>query len=347
VPAPLPVIPDRGDPNQPLLEARGLVKRFALGGGVLGRRAMIRAVEDLSLLVVKGETLGIVGESGCGKSTAARLLAGVIPADAGEVILDGESFAARGARISGTARRAVQMVFQDSASSLNPRMSAAETIAFGPRAHGVPAAAAHAYALELLAAVGLPPDRFAERMPVQLSGGQRQRVNIARALALRPRLLLLDEPVSALDKSVEAQVLNLLVRLREALGLTYVFISHDLSVVRYVADRVAVMYLGRVVEQAPAGAIFAGARHPYTRALLAAKPSHDPRQRVAVAPLSGDPPDPVDPPSGCPFRTRCAQAEAVCAQRRPQLSLVAPGHLAACWVGVAGSGHSAAAKAAA
>jgi peptide/nickel transport system ATP-binding protein len=229
-------------------------------------------------------------------------------------------------------------------------MTAAESIAVGPEAHGIRPAAAHAHALDLLQAVGLPPDRFADRAPLALSGGQRQRVNIARALALRPRVLLLDEPVSALDKSVEAQVLNLLVRLRDALGLTYVFISHDLSVVRYVSDDVAVMYLGEIVERAPADAIFAAPRHPYTRALFASKPSPDPRRRIAAPPILGDPPDPVDPPSGCRFRTRCAFVEPLCASQAPALTPVAggpPAHAAACWMEVPGSGHSRAAALAA
>jgi peptide/nickel transport system ATP-binding protein len=344
VSAPLPEIPDRGGPAQPLLLVRHLRKWFMTGGGLFGQRAAVHAVDDISFEVAKGETLGIVGESGCGKSTAARLIAGVVAADAGEVLLDGEAIWARGARVDAESRRAVQMVFQDSHSSLNPRATVAETIAFGPRAHGVRGATARAYALELLAAVGLPPARFAERLPMQLSGGQRQRVNIARALALRPRLLLLDEPVSALDKSVEAQVLNLLIGLRDALGLTYVFISHDLAVVRYVSDRVLVMYLGQVVEAAPAAAIFASPRHPYTRALFASRPSPDPRRRVERVPLSGDPPDPVDPPPGCRFRSRCGAAEALCEKTPPLIPVgdSTPDHSAACWIEVPGSGHSAA-----
>lgn len=333
--APLPALPDRGGPAQPMLTVSGLRRWFRLDG-----KRVIRAVDGLDFSVAKGTTLGIVGESGCGKSTAAKLVAGIEPADAGEVVLDGEVFWARGARIGPEARRAVQMVFQDSHSSLNPRMTAAESIAFGPEAHGVTASAARDYALALLEAVGLPPDRFADRAPMALSGGQRQRVNIARALALRPRVLLLDEPVSALDKSVEAQVLNLLVRLRAQLDLTYVFISHDLSVVRYVADEVAVMYLGQVVEQAPASVIFAQPSHPYTRALFASKPSVDPRHRIAAPPIQGDPPDPVDPPSGCRFRTRCGFAEALCATSTPPLGTVAPAHRVACWMTVPRSGHS-------
>ncbi|WP_431284385.1 ABC transporter ATP-binding protein [Humitalea sp. 24SJ18S-53] len=342
--APLSALPDRGGPAQPMLSVTGLRRWFKLSGGwPLSPKRVIRAVDGLTFSVAKGSTLGIVGESGCGKSTAARLIAGIEAADAGEIILDGEAFWTRGARIGREPRRAVQMVFQDSHSSLNPRMSAAESIAFGPEAHGVSASAARAYALDMLDAVGLPPDRFADRPPMALSGGQRQRVNIARALALRPRVLLLDEPVSALDKSVEAQVLNLLVRLRDSLNLTYVFISHDLSVVRYVADEVAVMYLGQVVEMAPAATIFAHPAHPYTRALFASRPSIDPRRRIAAPPIQGDPPDPVDPPSGCRFRTRCDYAEAICAARAPALAALAdPAHRAACWMNVAGSGHSAA-----
>ena len=341
--APLPRIEDHGGPQQPLLIASGLRKEFRLGGGVFGWRTVVHAVDDLSLTVGKGETVGIVGESGCGKSTAARLIAGITPADDGEIIFDGESFWTPRARIDGERRRAIQMVFQDSASSLNPRMTLTETLAFGPRAHGVSSEKARAYARDLLGAVGLPPARFAERYPIQLSGGQRQRVNIARALAIRPRLLILDEPVSALDKSVEAQVLNLLVDLRDQLGLSYLFISHDLNVVRYIADRVVVMYLGQIVEEASAADIFAAPRHPYTRALFASKPSPDPRQRVSAPPLSGDPPDPVNPPSGCRFRTRCPIAENVCAAARPPLAEMGAGgagHRAACWAALPGSGHS-------
>ncbi|MDX6804785.1 ABC transporter ATP-binding protein [Terrihabitans rhizophilus] len=348
-PAPLRQIEDRGGPAQPLLIAKGLRKWFRLSGGLFGRAAtVVRAVDDFDLEVKKGETVGIVGESGCGKSTAARLISGITPADEGEVVLDGESFFAPRSRISREQRRAVQMVFQDSASSLNPRMTITETIAFGPRAHGVSRAEARDYALDLLAGVGLPPSRFGERYPVALSGGQRQRVNIARAIAMRPRLLVLDEPVSALDKSVEAQVLNLLVRMREELGLSYVFISHDLNVVRYISDRVIVMYLGQIVEQADAGDLFATPRHPYTRALFASKPSLDPRHRVQVAPLVGDPPDPVNPPSGCRFRTRCPIAEPLCAAAKPPLDIIpgsGDGHRAACWAAIPGSGHSLSANA--
>ena len=292
-------------------------KHFRLGGGLFGRGGVVRAVDDVSFTVDKGEVLGIVGESGCGKSTTARLVIGLIAPDIGEIILDGEPV--------GTAlslrelRRRVQMVFQDSYASLNPRLTIEDTIAFGPKVHGRSADEAHARAHDLLRKVGLDPAVFADRYPHELSGGQRQRVNIARALALAPRLVLLDEAVSALDKSVEAQVLNLLLDLKDDLGLTYVFISHDLNVVRFISDRVIVMYLGEVVEQAPVDVLWQDARHPYTRALLAAMPSLDPDRRTKEAPIAGDPPNPIDPPSGCRFHTRCPFAEPVCSAKKPCL----------------------------
>jgi len=238
-------------------------------------------------------------------------------------------------------RRRVQMVFQDSYASLNPRLTIEDTIAFGPKVHGLAPAEARARAHDLLRKVGLEPTLFADRYPHELSGGQRQRVNIARALALSPRLVLLDEAVSALDKSVEAQVLNLLLDLKDELALTYVFISHDLNVVRFISDRVIVMYLGEVVESGPVETLWADARHPYTRALLAAMPSLDPTRRTEEAPISGDPPNPIDPPSGCRFHTRCPFAEAVCSARSPALIPTGnDGHTAACHMVDPASGHS-------
>jgi peptide/nickel transport system ATP-binding protein len=210
-------------------------------------------------------------------------------------------------------------VFQDSFASLNPRLTVETSIAFAPRVHGVAEPAARATAHDLLRKVGLDPARFAGRYPFELSGGQRQRINIARALALSPQLVILDEAVSALDKSVEAQVLNLLLDLKSELGLTYIFISHDLNVVQYVSDRVMVMYLGKVVEIGPVDRIYGATAHPYTRALLSAMPSMDPTHRTEVPPLQGDPPNPINPPSGCRFRTRCPFAENVCAAREPLL----------------------------
>src|SRR3954470_6222591 len=330
---------DVGGPQQPLLEVRNMSKHFPVRGGFIGKAGVVRAVDEVSFSVAKGEVLGIVGESGCGKSTTARLVIGLIEPDAGSIVLDGEKLG--GDLTLRELRRRVQMVFQDSYASLNPRLTIEDSIAFGPMVHGVSASEARARAHDLLRKVGLDPANFADRYPHELSGGQRQRVNIARALALSPRLVLLDEAVSALDKSVEAQVLNLLVDLKNDLGLTYVFISHDLNVVRFISDRVIVMYLGEVVEQAPVDALWQDARHPYTRALLAAMPSLDPDRRTQEAPITGDPPNPIDPPSGCRFHTRCPYAEAVCSAASP--TLFATGndrHTASCHMVDPASGHS-------
>ena len=325
-----------------LLTARGLTKHFPLTGGLLGRaRGVVQAVDNVSFDVQEGETLGIVGESGCGKSTTARLLVRLIEPDAGLVTFDGATVGSRiGVR---ELRRHVQMVFQDSYSSLNPRLSAAASIAYGPQVHGMARGTARERAHDLLRAVGLDPALFAGRYPHELSGGQRQRVNIARALALEPRLVILDEAVSALDKSIGAQVLNLLADLKERFRLTYVFISHDLSVVRHVSDRVMVMYLGKIVEVGDVETLYRGAQHPYTRALLGAMPSMDPSRRTLEAPLVGDPPNPINPPSGCRFRTRCPLAQEVCAQKEPPLAAIAAGgHAVACHL-VVPSGSSRAA----
>jgi peptide/nickel transport system ATP-binding protein len=244
-------------------------------------------------------------------------------------------------------RRNLQMVFQDSDASLNPRLPIEESIAYGPRVHGTPRADARRTTHDLLRRVGLRPELFAPRYPHELSGGQKQRVNIARALALSPRMLILDEAVSALDKSVEAQVLNLLRYLKTHFNLTYLFISHDLNVVQYIADRVLVMYLGQVVEIGPSDAIFNAPKHPYTRALLESRLGADPDDRVETPPLTGDPPNPIDPPSGCRFRTRCAFAETICAERAPDLGgwQDAAAHLAACHMTDRQSGHSRAGQA--
>jgi peptide/nickel transport system ATP-binding protein len=328
----------------PLLEVRGLVKHFPLKKDMLGRGGgVVRAVDGVDFSVRAGETLGVVGESGCGKSTTARLLMRLIEPDRGDIIFDGAAVGGRDLSLKAF-RRQSQMVFQDSYASLNPRLTIEDSIAFAPQVHGLPHQQAVQRARDLLARVGLEPRRFAERYPHELSGGQRQRVNIARALALQPRLVILDEAVSALDKSVEAQVLNLLLDLKEEFGLTYVFISHDLNVVRYMSDRVMVMYLGQVVEVGEAETLFEAPRHPYTRALLSSIPSMDPDRRTEVPPLAGDPPNPINPPSGCRFHTRCAQAQPVCAQRAPVLSSSGGSHPVACLMFEAGSGHAAAAQ---
>jgi peptide/nickel transport system ATP-binding protein len=344
MPAPIDHALDRGGPAQPLLIARDLRKHFLLRGkGALKGGARVHAVDGVSFSVGKGETLGVVGESGCGKSTLARLLMHLLPRDAGELILDGD-LVGRGGISVPAFRRQVQMVFQDSSASLNPRLPVRDSIAFGPRIQGRGRAEADRLAYQALRHVSLDPDLVGERYPHELSGGQKQRVNIARALAIDPRMVILDEPVSALDKSVQAQVLNLLMQLRRDLGLTYIFISHDLAVVRHISQRVLVMYLGLVVEIGPAAALFDAPMHPYTRALLASRPSMDPSRRIERQPVSGDPPNPVDLPPGCRFAPRCRFAEAVCTAAAPPLAAAADAlsdaHQAACFIHMPGSGHS-------
>jgi peptide/nickel transport system ATP-binding protein len=334
---------DRGGPAQPLLIAQNLEKRFPIRSGTLSRkRSAIRAVDDVSFSVLKGETMGVVGESGCGKSTLARVLMGLIPQDKGSIVFDGELVGSQQGLPIRELRRNMQIVFQDSDSSLNPRLPIVESIAYGPRVHGMRRADARRLARDLLQRVGLDPALFAFRYPHELSGGQKQRVNVARALALNPRLVILDEAVSALDKSIEAQVLNLLRQLKQILNLTYVFISHDLNVVRCVSDRILVMYLGQVVEIGPTDALYSRPKHPYTKALLESRLATDPRNRVETAPLAGDPPNPADPPSGCRFRTRCSFAEEICAATRPALagSSSHSAHLVACHMADPQSGHS-------
>jgi peptide/nickel transport system ATP-binding protein len=331
---------DRGGPAQPLLIARDLRRHFKVQGGATG--AVVRAVDGVSFTLFKGETLGIVGESGCGKSTLARLLLHLIQPDAGELVFDGDAVAeSRGISVNAL-RRQVQMVFQDSYSSLNPRMPVQDSVAFGPYVHGKSRSEARRTARDVLVKVGLNPDLFGPRYPHELSGGQKQRVNIARALAIEPRMVILDEAVSALDKSVEAQVLNLLRALKANFNLTYLFISHDLNVVQYISDRVLVMYLGAVVELGPVDRIFNNPLHPYTTALLGSRPSMDPARRIEEPPITGDPPSPINPPSGCRFRTRCPHAEAVCADRMPVLGQWndRTSHVAACHMHDPASGHS-------
>jgi oligopeptide transport system ATP-binding protein len=322
-------------PEAPLLEAHGLTKTFRVPRSASGS-TRLHALAGVDLTVRRGETLGLVGESGCGKSTLARVLLMLERPDAGTVRYDGvDPFALRGKPLLAWRRR-VQMVFQDPFASLNPRLSAGELIAEPWRSHPdlVPRPRRERRVHELLEMVGLRPGD-ARRYPQEFSGGQRQRIGIARALALNPEVIVCDEPVSALDLSVQAQVLNVLTSLQAELGVAYVFISHDLPVVRHVADRVAVMYLGRVVESGPAEEVFTAPRHPYTASLLSAAPrspaaGEEGRERRIV--LSGEVPSPTDPPSGCRFRTRCWKAEEVCAEALPadEPAPDAPQHLAAC-----------------
>jgi peptide/nickel transport system ATP-binding protein len=323
---------DRGGPNQPLFIARGLSKQFALRG----TRQKVHALNEVSFTLRKGETLGVVGESGCGKSTLARVLLHLLEPSGGEVIFDGDSVGH--ALKLRDLRQQVQMVFQDSFGSLNPRLSILDSVAFGPIAQGLGRTRARELARESLRLVDLDPGQFEDRFPHELSGGQKQRANIARSLAVGPRMLVLDESVSALDKTVAARVIRLLERLRRELSLTYMFISHDLDVVRHISDRVMVMYLGRVVELGSSEEVFERPKHPYTRGLLHARPTTDPRHRTQSAPLDGEPPNPVDPPPGCPFHPRCRHAEAVCSHSIP--ATTGDDHEVACFMYQPASGHS-------
>ncbi|MFJ3503429.1 MULTISPECIES: ABC transporter ATP-binding protein [unclassified Streptomyces] len=316
----------------PLLSVRDLVKTFP-GRRTLGRHATpVRAVDGVDLDLAAGETLGLVGESGCGKSTTGRMLVRLLEPTSGTVEFGGRDITRLSQRRMRPVRRDLQIVFQDPHASLNPRQTVARIIAEPLLVQGTPAAAARARAAELLDLVGLRAEHL-DRHPHQFSGGQAQRVGIARALATAPRLIVADEPVSALDVSVQAQVVNLMERLRRELGLALLFIAHDLSVVRRVCDRVAVMYLGRVVEIGDKHEVYDRPAHPYTRALLSAVPLPDPaaeRRRERIL-LLGDPPSPASPPSGCGFHPRCPKAQAVCRTERPPLDAVgAAGRRAAC-----------------
>ena len=329
--------------NRPMVAAEGLVKHFPLGNRFFGSaRNYIAAVDDCSFSLAAGETLGVVGESGCGKSTIARMLIHLVTPDRGSIELDGEPISGHSGGSLRRLRRAVQMVFQDSYASLNPRHTAAEEVSFGLLALGRPRREAIARANEALRIVGLPPGHFAGRYPHELSGGQRQRVNIARALAIEPKVLVLDEAVSALDKSVQAQVLNLLVELKRKLALSYIFISHDLDVVRFISDRVVVMYLGKIMEIGPVEKIYRTPAHQYTKALIASRLSMDPGRRIAAPPITGDPPSPINPPPGCRFAARCAIAETMCRTIEPETRAMAgdPSHRAACHASTPGSGHT-------
>ena len=319
----------------PLVDVQGLVKHFPGERGLFGLgapRRVVRAVDGVSFAIAPGQTLGLVGESGCGKSTVGRSILRLIEPDAGRVTLDGTDVLATGARALRALRRRMQIVFQDPYGSLNPRMSVRQTLAEPVVLHRLAAGADVPKRIaSLLGEVGLDP-AFADAYPHQLSGGQRQRVGIARALSVEPHFLVLDEPVSALDVSVQAQVLNLLAELQRKRRLTYLFIAHDLAVVKHIADHVAVMYLGKIVEQAPVSGLYAGPRHPYTRSLLSAIPVPDPtaqRRRIA---LTGDVPSPAAPPPGCPFHPRCPHPKKNdrCRTERPSLREVTPGQLAAC-----------------
>jgi peptide/nickel transport system ATP-binding protein len=316
-------------PDRPLMELLDVSKDFQVRSD--GRSATLSAVKGVTLQVKEGRTLGIVGESGCGKSTLARIIVGLHPATSGDIIFDNKQIPSRGRRPHEVVEQ-MQMVFQDPSSALNPRATVGESIAFPLRVQKKPRQEIEARVKQVISDVGLPAS-YADSYPHQLSGGQRQRVNIARALALQPRLVVLDEAVSALDKSIQAQVLNLLTDLQDEYQLTYVFISHDLNVVEYISDEVAVMYLGQVMEKTSATALYEKPLHPYTQLLLSSIPSLDPAESTRDTPLQqneGEIPSPINPPSGCRFRTRCPRAQDVCATEEPMLRKLADGHFAAC-----------------
>ena len=311
--------------SAPLMQAHGLTRSFTIRAGAFAPRRTLHAVNGVDLEIRKGDVLGIVGESGCGKSTLARMLLGLTPPSSGSISLDGQDIRTLDRRA--VARR-VQPVFQDPYSSLNPRRGIASIVALPLEVHGIGTARdRRVKAIEMLERVGLPA-RYADNTPGQLSGGQRQRVAIARALVMNPEIVICDEPTSALDVSVQAQILNLLLDLRREFGLTYVFISHNLAVVEHIATQVAVMYLGRVVEQAETATLFSQPRHPYTQALLASVLTPEPGLGIPDTGLGLAFPDPLNPPTGCPFHPRCAQRLPECDSRAPMLAASALGKVA-------------------
>ncbi|SNR63073.1 ABC transporter ATP-binding protein [Blastococcus mobilis] len=334
LPTPEDVLPNVPE-GAPLLEVKDLKKYFPLTQGILFKKTIghVRAVDGVNVSLRRGETLGLVGESGCGKSTVSKLLVALEKPSDGQILYKGKDVAKMGGRALKQYRREVQIIFQDPYASLNPRMTVGDIVAEGWSVHAdiAPRKGRLQRTQELMDRVGLNPD-FVNRYPHQFSGGQRQRIGIARALALQPEVIICDEPVSALDVSVQAQVVNLLEDLQDDFGLSYLFIAHDLSVVRHISDRVAVMYLGSIVEQGTASQVYGSPSHPYTQALLSSVPVHQPalrglKERIL---LQGDVPSPANPPSGCRFRTRCWKAQDICAVEPPALVDRGQGHPSAC-----------------
>jgi peptide/nickel transport system ATP-binding protein/oligopeptide transport system ATP-binding protein len=318
--------------KRPLVEIKNLYKYFPVRGGLLQRIvAWVQAVDNVSFTIKEGETLGMVGESGCGKTTVGRTVLRLLPATSGQVLFEGQDVFKANARELKALRRHMQIIFQDPYSSLDPRMPVGESIAEGLLVHGMgDRQQRFETVITTLRKVGLQ-DYHARRYPHEFSGGQRQRIGIARALALRPKFIVCDEPVSALDVSIQAQVLNILKELQHEFGLTYLFIAHNLSVVEHISDRVAVMYLGKVVELATREELYRNPLHPYTQALLSAIPNPTPGMRRERIILKGDVPSPLRPPSGCRFHPRCPVALNHCAEQEPEFKEVSPGHFVACW----------------
>lgn len=322
-------------PRERVIDARSVVKHYPISRGILFKKKVgdVRAVDDVSIVLEQGETLAIVGESGCGKSTTGRLLMGLEPVTSGTITILGDEITDMNAKQLRAKRRDIQIILQDPYTSLNPRMTVASIIGepFDIHPEALAGRTKRDAVRSLMDRVGLNPE-FVNRYPHQFSGGQRQRIGVARALALNPKVIVADEPVSALDVSVQAQVMNLLLDLRDELGLSYIFISHDLAVVRQIADRIAVMYLGKIVETGPQDHIYRAPAHPYTAALISAAPLPDPEAQRARAriDLEGDVPSPADPPSGCRFRTRCWKAQQKCSDEEPLLHDVGGGQFVAC-----------------
>ena len=317
--------------DAPLIEVRSLKMYFPVGNNILGRRRQLKAVDDVSFDLYPGETFGLVGESGCGKTTVGRSLVRLYRPTGGQILYRGVDIAPLDEKAVMPYRRRMQMIFQDPYASLNPRMTVSSIIAEPMRLQGVAQDAIAARVAELVEQVGLKKDHM-NRYPHEFSGGQRQRIGIARALAMHPEFVVCDEPISALDVSIQAQVINMLEELQESMGMTYLFVSHDLSMVRHISHRVGVMYLGHMVELAPVQELYSNMQHPYTQALMSAVPIADPdlaarSQRIV---LQGDVPQPIDPPPGCPFASRCRYVKPVCREVLPEMREVAPGHLLAC-----------------
>ena len=317
--------------NNHLLEVKNLKKYFPVKSGLVSRaKAFVKAVDGVSFAIHRKETLGLVGESGCGKTTAGRTIIRLLEPTDGEVLFDGKKVYECGGKDLRALRRHMQIIFQDPFASLNPRLTVGATVAEPLAVHGIARGAEKKKLVrEILERVGLSPN-YVNRYPHEFSGGQRQRIGIARALALKPRFIVCDEPVSALDVSIQAQIINLLEDLQEEFELSYLFIAHDLSVVKHISDRVGVMYLGKMMELAPSEELYASPLHPYTRALLSAAPVPDPKTKLKRLILPGDVPSPINPPSGCSFHPRCKYAHDICKKVEPQMQELTPNHFAAC-----------------